>query len=84
MIVVSPPCTLCMYIHVHDNVYILHDYTHTVYIYIQCSSSTLPAVVPDDETFRVKVRKSSTLPFSGRCLLEILRFHLMHSCDCSV
>jgi hypothetical protein len=30
-------------------------------------------VVPDDETFRVKLRKSSTVNFSGQCLLEIQR-----------
>ena len=32
-----------------------------------------PPVVPDDETFAVRLRKSSTLRFSGHCLLEILR-----------
>jgi hypothetical protein len=31
------------------------------------------AVVPDDETFRVRLRKSSTVNFSGSCLLEIQR-----------
>jgi hypothetical protein len=30
-------------------------------------------VVPDDETFRVRLRKSSTINFSGSCLLEIQR-----------
>lgn len=39
---------------------------------MQWLSSPSPAV-PDDETFAVKLRKSSTLRFSGQCLLEILR-----------
>ena len=33
----------------------------------------MPTVVPDDEVFRVKLRKSNSLRFSGQCLLEILR-----------
>ena len=35
--------------------------------------SALSAVVPDDETFRARLRKSSTVNFSGACLLEIQR-----------
>ncbi|CAI8034686.1 hypothetical protein GBAR_LOCUS19502 [Geodia barretti] len=35
-------------------------------------------VVPDDETFRVRLRKSSTINFSGSCLLEIQRYLLCH------
>jgi hypothetical protein len=38
------------------------------------SGQDIYEVVPDDEAFRVKLRKSSSIRFSGQCLLEILRF----------
>jgi hypothetical protein len=37
------------------------------------SGQDIYEVVPDDEAFRVKLRKSSSIRFSGQCLLEILR-----------
>ncbi len=36
-------------------------------------SLLINSVIPDDETFRVRLRKAKTLSFSGPCLLEILR-----------
>ena len=33
---------------------------------------SMPTVVPDDETFRVNLRRSDALQFSGPCYLEIL------------
>lgn len=33
----------------------------------------LCVAIPDDETFRVRLRKAKSLAFSGSCLLEILR-----------
>ena len=30
-------------------------------------------MIPDDETFRVRLRKAKSIAFSGPCLLEILR-----------
>ena len=46
------------------------------YAQTQCSMYTKHlhlTVVPDDEVFRVKLRKSNTLRFFGSCNLEILR-----------
>jgi hypothetical protein len=39
----------------------------------QPSGHDIYEIVPDDETFRVRLRKSSTVNFSGSCLLEIQR-----------
>jgi len=54
--------------HTHTHMYILlllilhtHAHTHTL------------SDIPNDETFRVRLRKSNSLMFSGPCLLEILR-----------
>ena len=34
----------------------------------------MATVVPDDEVFRVNLRQTDALRFSGSCYLEILRF----------
>ena len=49
--------------------------SHLIVYTTSCVIMTIamPTVVPDDEVFRVKLRKSNSLRFSGQCLLEILR-----------
>ena len=39
-------------------------------------------VIPDDELFRVNLRRSDSIQFSGSCYLEILRLVTYHIILC--